>query len=150
MNPLIYAFLGAVSASLGTLFAKMGLKGVDSNTLTVVRGIVMAVIVTISAFMISKFSFSSLSSLTTRNWIFVILSAAGGAFSWLFFYYALAHGNVVSVTVIDKLSIVITALLVVIFLSEKISISSSIGIIMIVLGSILVAMPIDKILGLFK
>ena len=150
MNPLFFAFLGAISASLGTIFAKFGLKGVDSNVLTVVRGVVMALIVTVSAFFISKFSFSSLNSLTTKNWIFVILSAAGGAFSWLFFYYALSHGNVVSVTVVDKLSLVITAILALAILSEKIFISSWIGVGLIVIGSILVAVPVEKILNIFK
>lgn len=150
MNPLIFAFLGAVAASIGTIFAKFGLKGVDSNLLTSLRGILMAVIVTLVTFFISKISFSSLHTLSTKNWIFLILSALGGAMSWLFFYYALAHGSVVGVTVIDKLSIVLTALLAVVLLSEKISLWSGIGLAMIVLGSILVAVPIEKILSLFR
>jgi len=150
MNPLIYALFGAIAASFGTIFAKFGLKGVDSNLITAIRGILMAIIVTLSTLLISKISFSSLHTLTTKNWIFVILSAAGGALSWLFFYYALAHGNVVGVTVIDKLSIVLTALLAVAFLSEKISLSSGIGLALIAIGSILVAVPIDKILSIFK
>jgi transporter family protein len=119
MNPLFFALLGAISASLGTIFAKFGLKGVDSNLLTAVRGIIMAIVVTLFGFFISKISFSSLQALTVKNWVFVILSALGGALSWLFFYYALSHGNVIGVTVIDKLSIVITTILAVIILSEK-------------------------------
>lgn len=150
MNPLIFAFLGAVAASIGTIFAKFGLKGVDSNLLTSLRGILMAIIVTLSTFLISKISFSSLHTLSAKNWIFLILSALGGAMSWLFFYYALAHGNVVGVAVIDKLSIVITALLAFALLSEKISLSSGIGLALIVIGSILVAVPIEKILSLFR
>ncbi len=150
MNPLIFAFLGAVAASLGTIFAKFGLKGVDSNLLTALRGILMAIIVTIIAFSVSKISFSSIHSLSAKNWIFLILSALGGALSWLLFYYALSHGNVVGVTVIDKLSIVITALLAVILLSENLSLVSGVGLIFIVIGSILVAVPIEKILSIFK
>ena len=150
MNPLIYALFGAIAASAGTIFAKFGLKGVDSNLITSIRGILMAIIVTLSTLLISKISFSSLHSLSTKNWIFVILSALGGALSWLFFYYALSHGNVVGVTVIDKLSIVLTALLAVAFLSEKLSLASGIGLSFIVIGSILVAIPIEKILTVFK
>jgi transporter family protein len=150
MNPLFFALLGAISASLGTIFAKFGLKGVDSNLLTAVRGIIMAIVVTLFGFFISKISFSSLQALTVKNWVFVILSALGGALSWLFFYYALSHGNVIGVTVIDKLSIVITTILAVIILSEKISLSSGIGIALIAVGSVLVAIPIEKILSIFK
>ena len=150
MNPLFFAFLGAISASLGTIFAKFGLKGVDSNLLTAIRGIVMAIVVTLFGFFISKISFSSLQALTFKNWVFVILSALGGALSWLFFYYALSHGNVIGVTVIDRLSIVITTILAIILLSEKISFSSGIGIALIAIGSILVAIPFEKIMSLFK
>ena len=150
MNPLIYALFGAIAASAGTIFAKFGLKGVDSNLLTALRGIIMAIIVSVIAFSLSKISFSSLNSLTTKNWIFLILSALGGALSWLLFYYALSHGNVVGVTVIDKLSIVITALLAVILLSEKLSLFSGIGLSLIVIGSILVAVPIEKIISMFR
>ena len=150
MNPLIYALFGAISASAGTIFAKFGLKGVDSNLLTVVRGIIMAIVVSLFGIFVSKISFSEIQNLTTKNWIFVILSALGGALSWIFFYYALSHGNVVGVTVIDKLSIVITAVLAVILLSEKLSLFSGIGLAMIVIGSIFVAVPIEKIISLFK
>lgn len=150
MNPLIYALFGAIAASAGTIFAKFGLKGVDSNLLTTLRGIIMAILVVIITSVFTKFSFSSLQSLTLKNWIFVFLSALGGALSWLFFYYALSHGNVVGVTVIDKLSIVMTAILAVILLSEKLSLASGVGLALIVIGSILVAVPVEKILSLFK
>ena len=150
MNPLIYALFGAVAASAGTIFAKFGLKGVDSNLLTTLRGILMAILVVLITSIFTKFSFSSLQTLTLRNWIFVLLSALGGALSWLFFYYALSHGNVIGVTVIDKLSIVITAVLAVILLSEKLSLFSGIGLSLIVIGSILVAVPIEKIISIFK
>ena len=150
MNPLIYALFGAVAASLGTIFAKFGLKGVDSNLLTSLRGIFMAIIVTVSTFFITKVSFSSLHTLTAKNWLFVFLSALGGALSWIFFYYALSHVTVVGVTVIDKLSIVLTALLAFFLLSEKITLSGGIGLALITVGSILVAIPFEKILAIFK
>jgi len=34
---IIYALLGAIMASIGTIFAKLGLKGVDANLLTAIR-----------------------------------------------------------------------------------------------------------------
>jgi len=150
MNPLIYALFGAIAASLGTIFAKFGLKGVDSNLLTSLRGIFMAIIVTVSAFFVTKVSFASLHALTAKNWLFVFLSALGGALSWLFFYYALSQGSVVGVTVVDKLSLVITAVLAFLILSEKISLASGIGLVLITIGTLLVAIPFDKILALFK
>lgn len=137
---IYYALAGAVAASLGTIFAKFGLKGIDSNLLTSVRGIVMAIIVTIAALSLGKIDSSSLSAITTKQWIYIILSGAGGALSWLFFYYALANGPTMSVTVIDKLSIVFTAILAILVLGEGVTLRAAAGLVLVVIGTILVAM----------
>ena len=138
---IIYALLGAVMASLGTIFAKLGLKGLDSNLLTAIRGIVMAFVVVAFAFSYGKISLNTLSSLTQKQWLYVILSGLAGALSWLFFYHALSFGPTISVTVIDKLSLVITAVLAVIILNEGITIQSGLGLLLVVIGTLLVAIP---------
>src|SRR5688572_12248567 len=142
---IVYALLGAVMASLGTIFAKLGLKGVDANLLTAIRGIVMAVIVTIAALSLGKLSVVSLQSLSPKQWVFVLLSGLGGALSWLFFYQALSVGPTVAVTVIDKLSLVLTAILAVVVLSEGITLQAGIGLILVAIGTVLVSIPWEKI-----
>lgn len=137
-------------ASLGTIFAKLGLKGVDSNLLTAIRGILMAVIVTIAALSFGKLSIPAIQSLSTKNWIFVFLSALGGALSWIFFYQALAVGPTVSVTVIDKLSIVLTAILATVVLSEGITLQAGLGLSLVFVGTLLVSIPWDKIKSFFS
>jgi transporter family protein len=147
---IIYALLGALMASLGTIFAKLGLKGVDSNLLTAVRGIIMAIIVSITALSLGNLSFGALNSLSSKQWIFVTLSAVGGALSWIFFYQALAVGPTVAVTVIDKLSIVLTAVLALIVLKEGVTLQTSIGLILVAFGTLLVSIPFEKIKILFN
>ncbi|HNW71601.1 MAG TPA: EamA family transporter [Candidatus Paceibacterota bacterium] len=147
---IIYALLGAIMASVGTIFAKIGLKGVDANLLTAIRGIVMALIVSIAALSFGKLNITAISSLSTKQWFFVILSGLGGALSWVFFYQALSIGPIVAVTVIDKLSIVFTALLAVFVLSEGITVQSGIGLILVFMGTILVAIPWEKITKFFS
>ena len=142
---IIYALLGALMASLGTIFAKLGLKGVDANLLTAIRGIVMAIIVTIAALSFGKLSTSALSTLSQKQWIFVILSAMGGALSWIFFYQALSMGPTVAVTVIDKFSLVLTAVLAIFVLSEGITLQSGIGLSLVAIGTLLVSIPWEKI-----
>ncbi len=137
-------------ASLGTIFAKLGLKGVDSNLLTAIRGILMAVIVTIAALSFGKLSIPAIQSLSTKNWIFVFLSSLGGALSWIFFYQALAVGPTVSVTVIDKLSIVLTAILATVVLSEGITLQAGLGLSLVFVGTLLVSIPWDKIKSFFS
>lgn len=147
---IIYALVGAVMASAGTIFAKLGLKGVDSNLLTAIRGITMALIVSIAALSFGKLSMSALHSLSQKQWIFVVLSATGGALSWIFFYHALSIGPTVAVTVIDKLSIVLTAILATIILSESVTLQMGIGLGFVFLGTLLVAIPWEKIQKIFS
>lgn len=146
---IIYALLGAVMASAGTIFAKLGLKGVDANLLTAIRGITMALIVSIAALSFGKLTVTALSSLSTRQWIFVVLSGLGGALSWIFFYHALSVGPTVAVTVIDKLSIVLTAILATVVLSEGLTLQIGIGLFFVFLGTLLVAVPWEKIQKFF-
>jgi len=147
---ILYALLGALAASVGTIFAKLGLKGVDANLLTAIRGMVMALIVSIAALSFGKLTTTALSSLSTKQWIFVILSGLGGALSWIFFYQALSVGPTVAVTVIDKLSVVFTAILAVIVLTEGITLQTGLGLALVVLGTLLVAIPWEKIKNLFN
>lgn len=145
-----YALLGALMASVGTIFAKVGLKGVDANLLTAIRGLVMAAVVTLAAVSFGKLTQAGLSALTPKNWLFIVLSGAAGALSWIFFYHALSIGPTVAVTVIDKLSIVLTALLAVIVLSEGITAQATIGLTFVVIGTLLVAVPWTAITSIFK
>ncbi|MDB5260290.1 MAG: hypothetical protein JWN37_521 [Candidatus Nomurabacteria bacterium] len=147
---ILFAFLGAIMASLGTIFAKIGLKGVDANLLTAIRGITMAVIVSVAALSFGKLSVVSLAALTPKQWTFVLLSGLAGGLSWLFFYHALAFGPIVPVTVIDKFSIVLVAILATLILSEKITLQAGVGLIMITIGTVLVSIPIEKIISVFK
>lgn len=147
---ILYAFLGALMASIGTIFAKVGLKGVDSSVLTALRGITMALVVSLAAFSFGKLSFATVSTLTAKNWFFVIISGLAGALSWMFFFYALSAGPTVTVTVIDKLSIVFTALFAVVVLSEGLTLQAGIGLFLVVMGTMLVAIPWNSLISLFK
>ncbi len=147
---IVYALLGAVMASLGTIFAKMGLKGVDPNLLTALRGIVMAIIVTLAALSFGKLTTAGIATLSSKHWLFIILSGLSGALSWIFFYHALASGPIVAVTVIDKLSILFTAILAILVLAEGVTLQAVIGLVCVVIGTLLVAVPWATIVSIFK
>jgi bacterial/archaeal transporter family protein len=150
MNWILFAVGGALAASLGTIFAKIGLlKQIDSNVLTTVRGLVMAALLVLFTLSLGKFDIESVKSFDTRTCFFVIASGAMGALSWLLFFYALSIGPAAGVTAVDKLSIVLTILLAFILLGEKITVASGIGALLIGAGVVLVAIPWSSIKGLF-
>jgi transporter family protein len=116
---LLYALLSAVFAALTAVFAKAGLKDVNSDLATAIR---TAVILFITwGIVIFRGNTSGLPGLSRNNWLFLILSAFATGLSWLFYYRALQSGKVSEVSVIDKGSIVFTILLSFLFLKEPLT-----------------------------
>jgi transporter family protein len=118
-NWLIYALVSAFFAALTALFAKAGLKAVDSDLATAIRtGIILLITWGIVFF---KGSSNGISQLSRNNWLFLTLSAIATGVSWLFYYKALQYGKVSEVSAIDKGSIVFTILLSFLFLREPLT-----------------------------
>lgn len=72
--------------------------------------------------------------------LYIILSGTAGALSWLFYFVALKYGRVSQVAPVDKLSIVLAAVLAVVFLGESLSPLGLSGILLITAGVVCVAL----------
>lgn len=129
-----YAILSAVFAALTAIFAKMGVKNVNSDLATAIRTVVILCITW--GIVIFGNHLNEMKGLTRTNWVFLILSGIATGLSWLFYFKAIQCGDVSRVAPIDKLSVVITILLAFIFLGEPISTRVLIGGALIVAGSI--------------
>ncbi|HXB91237.1 MAG TPA: EamA family transporter [Puia sp.] len=116
---LLYAILSALFAALTAIFAKAGLKDVNSDLATAIRTAVILLITWGIVFF--RGNAGGLPGLTRSNWLFLILSAIATGMSWLFYYRALQLGRVSEVSVIDKGSIVFTILLSFLFLKEPLT-----------------------------
>jgi transporter family protein len=129
----IYALLSAFFAALVAVFAKIGIKGVDSDLATAIR----TVIILLLAWGIAIFrgTTSQLGGLTKTNWIFLILSGCATGLSWLFYFRALQLGEVSKVAPIDKLSVALAIIISVIFLGETLTWKAALGAAMIVAGT---------------
>lgn len=136
---LVYALLSALTASLVAIFGKIGLQSIDANAATAIRSIIMATFLVVVVAV--QGNLGQLSSIISdkKAISFIALSGIAGALSWLFYFLALKVGKVSQVAPIDKLSVVIAAVIAVAFLGEKISTLGGIGIALIALGAILVA-----------
>ena len=132
---LIYALLAAVFASLVAIFGRIGVAYMDANLWTAIRTMV---VVPLSWVMVLKVgSHKSLKSVERKSWVFLVLSGVVTGVSWLFFYHALQVGNASHVVPIDKLSIVLTMGFARLFLGEKFSRRSVIGLGLLTLGTLL-------------
>lgn len=135
---ILYAFGSAVMAALVAIFAKIGLQGVDPTQATIVRGVVMAVILVLGGLLFGKLAGFSFAAVGGKAWIFILLSAAAGAASWLLYFVALQTGPASAVAVIDKLSVIVVVLLAALFLGETLTFKSGVGIALTVVGSLLI------------
>jgi transporter family protein len=115
----IYALLSALFAALTAIFAKIGIKGVDTDLAIGIRTVVALVLAWTLVFF--KGSQSTMGSLTKTNWIFLILSGAATGFSWICYYKALQIGRVNQVAPVDKMSVAIAIILAAIFLGEPLT-----------------------------
>lgn len=132
---LIYALLSALFASLTSILGKVGIENVESNLGTAIRTIVVLVMAWIIVFAAKKQR--DIKKIDKRSLIFLILSGVATGASWLCYYKALQDGLASIVVPIDKLSILVTVLFAYIFLKEKLSKKSFLGLILIIVGTLL-------------
>ena len=132
---LIYALLSALFASLTSILGKVGIENVESNLGTAIRTIVVLVMAGIIVFATKEQR--DIKKIDKRSLIFLILSGVATGASWLCYYKALQDGLASIVVPIDKLSILVTVLFAYIFLKEKLSKKSLLGLILIVVGTLL-------------
>ena len=132
---LIYALLSALFASLTSILGKVGIENVESNLGTAIRTIFVLVMAWIIVFAAKKQR--DIKKIDKRSLIFLILSGVATGASWLCYYKALQDGLASIVVPIDKLSILVTVLFAYIFLKEKLSKKSLLGLILIVVGTLL-------------
>jgi len=136
MTWYIAASLSAVFAALTAIFAKIGIKNVDSNLATAIR--TSFILVMTWGIVIFQNTLPSLHQIDKKSWLFLFLSAIATGLSWLFYFYALKTGEARKVVPIDKLSLVITIILAALILKEKLSLQVAIGAILMSVGAIVI------------
>lgn len=134
----IFALGSAFFAGLTALLGKMGVENVNSNMATFIR---TAVILFVSALFVSMNSeWQRVDKLPHKTIIFLVLSGIATGLSWLCYYRALQLGHVAQVASVDKLSVVFAIVLSAIILGETLTWQSVLGCLLIVSGSIVIAL----------
>jgi len=134
---LVYALLDALFAALATIFAKMGLSRVDPVVATGLRSIVMMAF-TVSVMLLTRDK-ALITSLTTRETLFIILSGVAGALSWLLYFVALQYGKAVNVAVVDRSSILFIIVLAALVLGEEITVKKAVAAGLVLVALVLIS-----------
>lgn len=137
---LIYALLSAIFASLTSILGKVGIENIESNLGTAIRTIVVFIMAWGIVFATKKQG--DIKKINKKSLIFLILSGISTGGSWLCYYRALQDGLASVVVPIDKLSILVTILFAYLFLKEKLSKKSLLGLILIVVGTLVLLIKV--------
>lgn len=134
---LPYAVASAVFAALTSILAKVGITGVESNLGTAIRTGIVLVMAWIIVF--AKGKQSELKAVDKKELLFIALSGLATGASWLCYYYAIQNGIVSVVVPIDKMSILVSIAFSYVVFHEKLSKKAFIGLLLMVLGTMVMA-----------
>lgn len=110
------AVLSAFFAGITSILAKCGIRHTDSDVATALRTVVVLAFSWLMVLVAG--SAGSLSSLSGRSLLFLILSGLATGASWICYFKALSIGDVNKVVPVDKSSTVLTVLLAILVFHE--------------------------------
>ena len=136
---VIFSFGSALFAGITSILAKCGIRKTDSTVATAIRTVVVLAFSWIMVFIAG--SQSGIGDISSKTWIFLVLSGLATGASWLCYYKALHDGLASVVVPIDKLSIVVTVIFSYFVFHERLSKKATIGLITVVCGTLVMLIP---------
>ena len=131
---VVFALLSAVFAALTSIFAKIGIENVNSNLATAIRTVIVLVMAWLIVFATGKHQ--QIVDISTKSWLFLVLSGLATGLSWLCYFYALQIGEASMVVPVDKFCVVITMVMAFFILGEVITMKTIIGGLLITAGTL--------------
>lgn len=132
-----YAFISMFFAGFTSVIAKQGLNGISAELGITLRTIFVFFFVLLFAAI--TVPASEIRSVQKMNYVWLGLSSFTTALSWIYYYKALKLGDVATVALIDKGSVVIAILLAWILLKEAMTFRLMVGATLIVMGLLIIA-----------
>jgi len=137
----LWAAGAAGFAALTAVLAKVGVAGIDSNLATLLRtAVVLAGLGVLLAFN-GQLRWAQVVALPPTSVTALVLSGLATGASWLCYFRALQLGPVSGVAAIDKLSVVLVAVVGALLLGDQLGTRGWIGILLMGGGAVLVALP---------
>ncbi len=134
---ILLALTSAFFSAMGIIFGKVGIIYLDSTMAVMVRTFIMFVLLFLVVIFTNKIYF--VKHIDTRSFIFIMLSAVCGAFSWIAYFMALKLGSVSQVTALDRLSMVFVVFLAV-FIGEPLCWGTLLGALILSIGVVIIAL----------
>jgi transporter family protein len=138
MKPwIVYAVISMIFAGFTSVIAKLGLSGISGELGLAIRTCFVFVFVLAFAFVVVPGH--QLFTLTRTNYLWLGLSGVTTAVSWVFYYKAIKEGEVSTVALIDKGSMVVAVFLAYLILKEQITVRTFAGAALMLAGLLVIA-----------
>jgi transporter family protein len=122
---ILYALLSMIFAGFTSVIAKMGLTGISGELGLTVRTLFVSLFV--FGFAAIAIPGADVHNLNRANFLWLGLSGLSTTLSWIYYYKALKLGDVATVALIDKGSVVVAIILAWLLLKETITLRILIG-----------------------
>ena len=132
-----WAALSACFAAFTAIFAKIGIRGIDSDFATLLRTVMIVFVLAPFVWFAGKWS--NPFDLSPKSLLFLVLSAFATGASWVCYFRALQMGDAAKVAPVDKFSLVLVAVFAYAFLGERPSERDWLGIALVALGVLVLA-----------
>ncbi|GAB3542988.1 EamA family transporter [Spirosoma fluminis] len=133
---ILFSLLAALATAIVVTLSKAGIKQVDSSVAFAIQS-VLILIVSWSV-VISQGRLADLGRIDRRVWIYLITAGIVTCVSSLLSFRALKLGDAARTSSLDKVSLVFSITLAVIFLKEKINWQVIVGALLMATGAILI------------
>ena len=135
----LWAAAAALFAAITALLTKLGVQTIDAGMATLVRTVVVAIALALVLLSRGQLAWSTLLQLPGNGVLALALSGLATGLSWFCYNRALQLGPVAAVAALDKLSVVLVALLAWLVLGEPLGLKAWIGVVTMAIGATLVA-----------
>lgn len=134
---VVYAFISMFFAGFTSVIAKQGLEGISAELgLTLRTLFVFLFVLLFAALFVSP---AEVKSLQKENYIWLGASAVTTTLSWIFYYKALKFGDVATIALIDKGSVIVAIILAWLILKEVITLRLIVGAGLVLAGLMVIA-----------
>ncbi len=139
---ILFSLAAAVFAAIVVVLSKAGIKQLDA---TLVFGLesICIVIVTWSIIIVKRLQ-HQVSTIDRQVWIFIIAAGVLTALSSIFSFHSLKIGHASRTASFEKVSLVISAILAIIFLKDKFNWQLCLGVLMMIAGAVLIGFSDTK------
>ena len=128
-----FALGSAFFAALTAILAKIGVKDVPSNLATAIRTVVILILAWGLVF--ARGEQGQLPQISRQSLLFLVLSGIATGASWLCYFRALQDGPASVVAPLDKLSLPLVIIFAALFLNEKFTLETGIGVAFLGVGT---------------